>query len=401
VIAVASATQLLENVADDTARSERLVTRLVGIWERVLQNSPILPDSDFFDLGGDSLLAMNLLLEVEHETGVSLPVTTIYDAPTVLALANLLIGQRKQKFSPLVLLKEGTGGAPLFIVHGIGGTVFELSRLGKHIRHDGSIYAIQAKGIDGEETPLATIEGMAEYYLDAIREVQPEGPYFLSGYSFGGLVAVEIARRLERQHESIGALVLIDAYAHPSTWTLWTRSHVMARKLWHRGAEFARQPLRATTSRLLQKCRDLFRHRSNLRNGTASGKTVRRWLRQLTINLPPELQRVYAAGEEALDSYVPRFYAGKIAFIKAQTTDLVFPPNPLSVWKRLVRDVELYSVPGDHVQLVTEYCGVTAERLSDCLKQSRGARASIEKTLPAAQTRSFFSRLRAKYAEQI
>src|SRR5580693_676480 len=103
---------------------EDVVDRLCRIWSRVLKTSPVTAESDFFELGGDSLLAVNLLLEIERETGLSFPVTTIYDAPTVALQVELIAGERQSAFSPLVLLKSGVETAPLFIVHGIGGTVF-------------------------------------------------------------------------------------------------------------------------------------------------------------------------------------------------------------------------------------------------------------------------------------
>jgi acetoacetyl-CoA synthetase len=357
------------------ARSERanIVDRLLEIWSRVLQVSPVFPESDFFDLGGDSLLAVGLLLEIEQETGVSIPVTAIYDAPTVAALAAMLDEQTKPKFSPLVCLQNRGDGAPLFVVHGIGGTVIELSRLGKEIRGNGPVYAVQAKGLDGREEPLTTVEGMADYYLAAIREIQPEGPYLLSGYSFGGLVAVEMARRLKQQQQDIGLLLLIDAYAHPHTWPLRTRVSVLARRLMDRGAELRRQPWRATIQYGVQKCRNFVRHRTRAQSGATPGKTVRRWLRQLTINLPPELRRVYSASEEALDTYVPRFYPGKITFLKAETPDTVFPSNPLPIWAPLAEEFELHSVPGDHLRLVTQHAESTAARVSACMAQGRAS----------------------------
>jgi acetoacetyl-CoA synthetase len=355
----------------DTVRSQagnsNMVERLLAIWSRVLQVSPVFPDSDFFDLGGDSLLAVGLLLEIEQATGISIPVTAIYDAPTVAALVAMLDEQTKPQFSPLVCLKKGSKGSPLFVVHGIGGTVIELSRLGKHIRCEGPVYALQARGLDGQEEPLRTVDEMAEYYLQAIRTIQPNGLYLLSGYSFGGLVAIEMARRLKEQQQPVGLLLLIDAYAHPQTWPLRTRASVVVRRLLHRAADLGRQPWRATIHYGIQKYRDFVRHRSEIRHGISAGKTVRRWLRQMMIDLPPELQRVYTASEAALDVYRPRFYPGKITFLKAETTDAVFPSNPVPVWRHLAQELEVHSVPGDHLELMTQHVDSTAALVSACL----------------------------------
>ncbi|MGD0867506.1 MAG: phosphopantetheine-binding protein, partial [Rhizomicrobium sp.] len=130
---------------------ETIVAGLTDIWSRTLQTAPICPDSNFFDLGGDSLLAVGLLLEIERQFGRKFPITTIYDAPTIAEQADLLESEGEAGFSPLVLLKSGDGSKPLFIVHGIGGTVIELDALGKQIRTDSPVYAIQARGLDGAE----------------------------------------------------------------------------------------------------------------------------------------------------------------------------------------------------------------------------------------------------------
>src|SRR5260370_4691198 len=163
------------------------------MWPRQLRRSAIRPDENFFDLGGASLLARAVGLEIAAATGRELPITTIYDAPTIDALAALLEDERTPQYCPLVLLKPGADMAPLFIVHGLGGNVVEILPLANRIETPRPIYGIQARGVDGIELPLQRVEDMAEAYLDAIRTVQPNGPYFLAGYSFGGLVAFEMA----------------------------------------------------------------------------------------------------------------------------------------------------------------------------------------------------------------
>src|SRR5438128_1674894 len=180
----------VSNAAVEDATACGGVELLLGLWQRVLQTDEVTPDSNFFDLGGDSLLALNLFLEIERATGRQLPITAIYDAPTVAEQALLLQDEQAPEFSPLVLLKSGNGSPPLFIFHGIGGTVVEFAQLGKLIEIDGAVYAVQAQGVDGSLPPLESVEEMAALYVDAIRAVQPNGPYRLCGYSFGGVIAV-------------------------------------------------------------------------------------------------------------------------------------------------------------------------------------------------------------------
>lgn len=231
-------------------------TVLLDIWQRVLRVPEIGRNDNFFDLGGDSLLAVSLFLEIENQIGVHLPITAIYDAQSVAEMAVLLSretvswnrahaadggdnGVRMRERTPavpgaayasLVLLKPGTQDRPLFMVHGIGGTVIELAALGRSMRIPEAVYAIQARGLDGHEEPHETIEDMADHYVQAVRAIQPLGPYHLSGYSFGGLIATEMARRFKAQGQSVDALILIDAYAHPSTWPVLSRMKMKLRR---------------------------------------------------------------------------------------------------------------------------------------------------------------------------
>lgn len=365
-------TQLTEPVHDSDSTPLPTIDRLSAIWTRVLQVSPILPDTNFFDAGGDSLMAAGLMLEIERETGHAIPFTAIYDAPSVKELAALLEEWHAPVFSPLVRLKQGNGAPPFFIIHGIGGTVMELSRLGKLIDYQGAVYGIQARGVDGTEPPINSIPEMAARYLDAIRVEQSSGPYFLSGYSFGGLVALEMSRQLQEAGEKTGLLVLIDAYPHPRLWPLPTRLAVRWRRVQHRCAELAKLPLRETFSYALQKAQDLFGRFSSVgrRNGSSTNDSVSRWLRDHTDHLPQALREVREAGGAALLTYVPQHYAGIITFVRAENPDPNFPSRPEPFWRNWVDKIEIHTVKGSHFTIVGEHAESIAARLSQCLADS-------------------------------
>jgi len=230
--------------------------RLTLIFESVLKRSPIGPEHSFFDLGGDSILAITLLIEIENAFRQELSITSLYDAPTIAALDNLLTGEVAPIFSPLVLMKPGSGSPPLFIVHGIGGNVMELLDLSRRIQSDGPVYGVQALGLDGAEPPNRSVEDMATYYLDAISAVARPGPYLLAGYSFGGLDALEMAVRLRDSGQQVGLLAFIDSYPHPRFWPLPARLDVFARLAAGWLGRNGRMSLRNTPAallRLLQK----------------------------------------------------------------------------------------------------------------------------------------------------
>lgn len=278
--------------------------------------------------------------------------------------------QANSQSSLLVCLKNGVGGLPLFVVHGIGGAILELSTIGKLIHYDGPIYAVQATGIDGRRSPLRTVEAMAECYLRAIREIQHSGPYLLSGYSLGGLIAVEMARCLLRSREPVDLLLLIDAYASRRTWPMSTRAHVFMRRLTRRSAELANGPWRALPMYMLKKIGEI-RHLADRHDGISELRQAGRHPQRPSADLAPALQEVYMAAKEARETYMPRFYPGKITFIKAQNNDPVFPPDPVPIWRHLAKEFELHCVPGDHLTILEQHAHSSAARMSICLARVR------------------------------
>ncbi|MDQ2802689.1 MAG: acetoacetate--CoA ligase, partial [Pseudomonadota bacterium] len=192
------------------AAGRTLEQELQTIWESVFGMSPIGLDDDFFELGGHSLLAMAMFSKIGERTGRELPIVTVFRAPTIAALAELLRQDGGPGFSCLVPVVAGAGGPPLFLVHGMSGTVLEMSKLLNALRGDTPVYVLQAAGLDPDGRPHERVEAMAAAYLAQIRAVQPHGPYSLSGFSFGGLVVYEIARLLAEAGEEVALLALLD-----------------------------------------------------------------------------------------------------------------------------------------------------------------------------------------------
>ena len=188
--------------------------RLVPLWQRVLHLSSIQVSDNFFALGGDPVLADHLFAEIAQAFGRHLPPVLIYSAPTIQSLAALLEQSGPPEVPPLLLLRAGTEYPPIFIAHGLGDTVFDLYQLVEKIETTHPVYGMQARGIDGVKEPLTSVEAMGQFHLEAIKRLQPDGPYFLIGYSLGGLVALEIAQLLSAQREEVALLALVDCYPH-------------------------------------------------------------------------------------------------------------------------------------------------------------------------------------------
>ncbi|MEV0603329.1 amino acid adenylation domain-containing protein [Streptomyces sp. NPDC050315] len=188
---------------------------LADIFGEILARPAMGVHDDFFESGGTSLTAMRLVVTIEKRFGVRVPLTAFVAAPTIAQLAERLrTGDAAPAFDPVVPIKTGGTKAPLFLVHPLGGNVLCYVRLARHLPDDQPLYALQAAGAEPGTEPIATMSGLAKSYLEAIRRVQPEGPYRLGGWSFGGFVAFEMARQLRHSGaDEVAQLILLDSIA--------------------------------------------------------------------------------------------------------------------------------------------------------------------------------------------
>ena len=188
--------------------------QLVQIWEELFDIRPIGIRDNFFDLGGHSLLSVRMMDRIEQVIGKKLPLATLFSGATIENLAKVLLKQESESGrSPLIQVQAGGTKKPFFYLHGDfnGGGLYCLS-LARHLGSDQPFYALQPHGLDDQSIP-ETIEAMAEYHLKTLRNFQPEGPYLLGGHCNGGLIAFEMARRLEAAGAKVELLVMICAAA--------------------------------------------------------------------------------------------------------------------------------------------------------------------------------------------
>jgi acetoacetyl-CoA synthetase len=334
-----------------------MVDLLTPIWQRVLQASSIGIDDNFFDLGGDSSLALQLFHEIAQAGGRDLPPVTIYFAPTIATLAAVLEQPADLRFPPLVLLKDGPAACPLFITHGLGGSVIDFFQVVKNIRTAHPIQGMQAKGMDGTEEPFDRIEDMAQFHLDAIRQVQPHGPYLLAGYSLGGLVTFEMAQRLIADGEKVALLAMLDCYPDIRYLSLAQRARLVTRLATRRATDAMKLRLGEAVSLVARPSR-----RRSL---------TPRVSYQVPANVPmsPAMQWARECAYLALTRYRPQFYPGKIRFVRAAIpTD--FPADPAAVWSHLARAFEVETVPGDHLGIMSTHYEELASVISRYLDEA-------------------------------
>lgn len=188
-----------------------LEAAMVELWERVFELRPIGIHDDFFALGGHSLLAVRLISAIQDKFARPVRLTALFQNRTVATLTDALRKSAPEaSIFPVVALRQAGSLLPIFCVHPSGGSVLCYEPLTRALGPDQPIYGLEAYFGDSEASVGPTVEEMAEHYLTALRQVQPDGPYQLVGWSFGGLVAFEMARRLLDQGCAVRLLALLD-----------------------------------------------------------------------------------------------------------------------------------------------------------------------------------------------
>jgi thioesterase domain-containing protein len=262
------------------------------------------------------------------------------------------------------LLKDGNEAPPILIAHGLSGTV-QVHKLAKHIQTDHPVYGIQAKGVDGKEEPFGRVEDMASYYVDELDEILAADSYILVGYSFGGLVALEVAQRLQEKGRKIPLLIFIDTYPHQRFTRFSTRSRWFLTRMYGHLSHMRHQSLREAWPYFLKGIkRRLYLSEAVLETAAPQTVSSAEDAHQQEI-----LHRVKECTFASYEKYNPRFYPGKIKFITTETKTF-FPSDPATVWKHLAAEFEVEVVAGDHLNIVTTEFKSLAEALTRYIEKA-------------------------------
>jgi len=324
-----------------------LEAELVTLWEQVLAVRPVGIQDDFFALGGHSLLAARLFDQIERRMGKKLPIAILFQAPTVERLAEILCRRGwSASWSSLVPIQTSGSRPPFFCVHAVGGNILNYQILSRHLGPEQPFYALQSRGLDGEQPPHDTVEEAAAHYLRELRSVQPRGPYHLGGTSSGGIVAFEMAQQLAAQGERVGLLALIDtqilgAVPLASDSPLQGRGRRLALLAdWHVGQLLVRRA-RDWPAYLAERARA----KSRLLLGRAP------------TDAPPTtaLRHLYDRNRRALEAYVPRLYPGQVTMLLSQDEPFRAFTDLRLAWSRFAAGgLVVRIIPGDHEHTLEE-----------------------------------------------
>lgn len=373
---------------------------LIGIWQELLRLNPVHPQDNFFELGGHSLLATQMTSRVRDAFGLELPLKQVFEAPTIAQLAPILeklrdatsdppvpplvpldrsayrrprstLTSRQHESqpsttrlqpglaapsappdrSPLIPLTLGNRQSPFFCVHPMFGVVFPYLELAHLLGSDRSFYGLQPLGLDGKSPPLTRIEAIAASYIQAIRALQPQGPYFLGGWSFGGLVAFEMAQQLTQAGQPIGLLAILDTPAPCHNLSFFqSLKFLFGTALW-------------STLPFLLDYGALATDRLQFRTPWLS-----HWQWSAIARLMPEESRLQLLDETAIRSllpivfansqaayrYVPRPYSDRITLFTATEQPDSLKNSPSLGWDALAGEIQLHPVPGNHLSLLKQ-----------------------------------------------
>lgn len=358
-----------------------LEQQLTQIWEYVLGRQPIGIGDNFFEIGGHSLAAARLFVQIETLLGRTLPLATLFQAPTIEQLARIMGDEDwESPWSCLVPIQPGGSRPPFFCVHGFGGDVVGYFDLAQQLGTDQPFYGLQAQGLNGLDAPHTTIEAMAAHYVKAVRTLQPTGPYHLGGYCYGGVVAYEMARQLEAQGERVNLVAILEGYAldrsearkqfwqpkvmlsfvrnlpywvndhlRPSGW-----SHIGLSGVWNGRSQrdLSEEEVRDWDDATLRASWE------ELDEHAVDGDTPRR--------------RVRLAHERAIAAYHPQPYGGRVALFRVRAMSLFRAYDPAMGWARFAqKGVEVRIIAGTHYNILEQpYVVDLAAQLKDCLNRT-------------------------------
>jgi thioesterase domain-containing protein/acyl carrier protein len=295
---------------------------LAEIWRQTLELDRLGVRDDFFELGGDSVAASQVLVAVQREFGRSFPLAALFKAPTVEAMAELI--ERAAEPPHPLPGRPPAGGTqpPFFCVHGVGGDALAFVGLARRFSADQPFYAVRAAEPAGPER-RPRVEEMAFRYLREVRAVQPRGPYRLGGYSFGGSVALEMAQPLRASGEAVALLAVLDHTPPPVRYRRVVWSPALPFEFAVNAARWVAEDLwRAGRGRRLAALRRLARSaghqflRALRRAAPSSGKEDADLVFGLD-RLPEQFRRTVEAHYQALRDHAPQVHPGRVAVFRA------------------------------------------------------------------------------------
>ena len=357
---------------ENVSANDDVQSRLVALWEEAFDTRPIGVHENFFELGGDSLMASRLFARMEKVFQKKLPLAALLEAPTIEELARVLSGANGRSFSSSLVVIQPNGSRPrFFTVHGHMGEVFYCRNLSRSLGADFPVYGLRSQIIDGVPAHY-TVEEMAGHYVEEIRAVQARGPYFLGGFCGGGMVAYEMARRFEARGEEVALLALFNTPA-PGSLDRWPlRQRYLSNRVPNELRKLAALGFRDMRATLSRKAAGFAR----LVFGSFKTSVWRMCSRCSLAGAEKWSQGVLTVGDinvAAAKAYRPGGYAGRITLFLTEEAAFLYDVDPKEGWTALAEEgIEFHAAGGDNNTMFDErFVDALAEQLKSCIQQAQ------------------------------
>ncbi|KYC42727.1 non-ribosomal peptide synthetase [Scytonema hofmannii PCC 7110] len=362
----------------------QLELKLVQIWSKILKIDKIGVQDNFFDLGGHSLLATYLMTQIKQQFDKDISLTTLFQNPTIEQLA-IIIQQdsHDSNSSCLVAIQPNGTNLPFFCVPGAGGRPFYFYHLGRYLGEEQPLYSFE-NDLYEKVGSIGSIEEVASIYVTAMQTVQPQGPYFLGGHSYGGNVAFEMAQQLHKQGQKVALLAIIDSSAP----TYKDKQMLVDYLNWEHARWLAE--VSKGIEIYLDKEVDISYETLQPLSVEEQLKYVLHYFKIANMLAPnaettqlTNIVQAYKTSCLCLVDYVPKeLYPGKITILRANE-DLPDDPNSELAsevakdfslgWSEFSTEpVDIHFVLGNHVSIMAEpHVQVLAEQLKACIQKAR------------------------------
>ncbi len=323
-------------LAANLAVGDSTAERLARIWENLLGVQPIEPDQNYFELGGDSILAVQLFAQIEQVFQVKLPVATLFEAPTIADLSQILNREApRSRWPSLVTIQPKGSRPPFFCMHGAGGNVLIYRELSKQLGDDQPFYGLQSQGLDGDSGPLTRIEDMAAVYVREICRVRQKGPYYLGGYCLGGTIAYEVAQQLRARGEQVALLAMFDTlnWCKLPPLDFWKKTSMAFERIVFHALNFVRLD-RAGMRVFLQEKLQALLNRIPVWRGMLLAKLAGNSNSARSRSMV--LGEIWAGNDQASMEYVPKPYPGVVTDFRPLKQYSIYNRTDLK-WEELAR----------------------------------------------------------------
>jgi thioesterase domain-containing protein/acyl carrier protein len=329
---------------------------LADIWSDLLNRGTISAHDDFFELGGHSLLAVSMMGRIENETNKRIPLATLFTHSKLSNLAKIIDNQQNANdWRSLVHIKPFGNLIPLFLIHGAGLNVMLYNTLINSLSIDQPVFGLQAKGLNGIDKPLETIEEIAEHYIKEIKTEYPVGPYAFAGFSLGGIIAFEIAKQLHQSGDEVAFVGMLDTIAYTSDQHLSNfqrrvrRIKFVVNQVFFNIGAFIHEPQEHKTKMFLWKLSSLKRkvkslvYRLRASHAYATGDKDK---------LPTFLHNVHEINNRAGENYILKPTDVAIELFKAEHQTFYIEDKRTYGWdKYALKGIKIHLVPGEHSTL--------------------------------------------------